>query len=69
MSKTPITVKQITVRPPTTSPTMGPMLVDFCFEEAGIGFDVAIDDGDDGFGKVLKLEASDVGDCVPEDVG
>jgi hypothetical protein len=45
MRKTPRTVRQMSVRPPITPPTMGPMGVDFCSE--GLGGEVEGDvDGD-----------------------
>jgi len=55
---TPSIVIQITVSPPTTHPTIGTMLVDFCSEAGAVGFDV--DDGKVKSDKILALEVRGV---------
>jgi hypothetical protein len=45
---------------------MGPMLVDFCSEEAGVGADVDVGDSDDGLD---ELEVSGVDVYVLDDIG
>jgi hypothetical protein len=58
MRKMPRMVRQISVSPPKTPPTIGPMLFDFGSADAGIRFDV--DDGNDKSGEVLALEVRGV---------
>lgn len=55
MSTIPRMVRQITVRPPTAPPTIGPIFVGSCLEEAGIESDV--EDVNEEFTKVLELDA------------
>ena len=57
MSKIPRMVKHITVSPPMTPPTMGPIFVDFCSEGAGVELD--IDDG-----RILPFDTRRVELCV-----
>ena len=63
MKKTPRMVKQITVSPPKTPPTIGPMLFGLCSEDSGVGFDV--DGGNEAPDRTLALE----GAVVVEDGG
>jgi hypothetical protein len=61
MSKTPRTVRQITIRPPITPPTMGPMFVEL--PPVGAGVELDVDNGNGTSEKVveLKVKGVDVG--------